>query len=269
MPFTQRHLLGLEGLPAEEILHVLDTAEPSSRSGSATSRRCRRCAARPSINLFFEASTRTRTSFEIAAQAPVGRRGQHLGLGLERQKGETLARHGAQPRGMRPDVDRRAPRRRRAPPHFLARAVDASRRSTPATARTSTRRRRCSTLHDPRAARAGSHGLKVAIVGDILHSRVARSNSGPAPSSARRCGCAGRPRCCRAEVERLRRRGLRPRSSEAIDGRRRGHDAAHPARAAGGGLFPIAPRVRALFGLDRASAGAAPSRTRSSCTPAR
>ena len=40
-------------------------------------------------------------------------------------------------------------------------------------------------------------GLRVAIIGDIAHSRVARSNIFLFPSSARKLFCAGRPRCCR------------------------------------------------------------------------
>ena len=70
MPFRTRHLLGLEAIcrASESASSCSIPRRLSRRSRSATSRRCRRCAARPWSSLFYEASTRTRASFEIAAK---------------------------------------------------------------------------------------------------------------------------------------------------------------------------------------------------------
>jgi aspartate carbamoyltransferase catalytic subunit len=79
-------------------------------------------------------------------------------------------------------------------------------------------------------------GLKVAIVGDLLHSRVLRSNVLLLTKMGAEVWCAGRRRWCR----RFRGSGVHvTTSSTRRCGRRRGDDAAHPARAdAGGNFFP-------------------------------
>ena len=66
MSFTQRHLLGLEGLPAEEIIHVLDTAKSFVEISERDIKKVPTLRGKTVVNLFFENSTRTRTSFEIA-----------------------------------------------------------------------------------------------------------------------------------------------------------------------------------------------------------
>ena len=117
-------------------------------------------------------------------EAALGRRHQLQRQGLERLEGR-------EPQGHRADARGDGRRRRRHPPPRLRRPARARRRaagstpasSTPATARTSTRPRRCSTRSRsaaactarPRAA-ATSTACASTIVGDILHSRVARSN---------------------------------------------------------------------------------------------
>ena len=127
------------------------------------------------INLFFEPSTRTRMSFELAEKRLSA---DTLGMttaGLERRQGRDAGRHRADARGDVAGHDRDAPRvvRRAA----SARARSAGRASsTPATACTSIRRRRCSTRSRCVERKGRLAGLRVAIVGDLLHSRVLRSN---------------------------------------------------------------------------------------------
>ena len=109
-------------------------------------------------------------------EAALGRQRQLLDLGLGAGEGRELRRHGAATsQAMAPDliVIRHA---HPGVPHMLARERSRPGWSTPATARTSTRRRRCSTRFTIRRRKGRLAGLKVAIVGDIEHSRVVRSN---------------------------------------------------------------------------------------------
>src|SRR3954463_340819 len=66
--FAQRNLLGIRGLSAEEITHVLDTAESFREINAREIKKVPTLRGRTVINLFFEPSTRTRTSFEIAGK---------------------------------------------------------------------------------------------------------------------------------------------------------------------------------------------------------
>ena len=91
MPFTQRHLLGLEGLPAEEILHVLDTAKSFVEISERDIKKVPTLRGKTVINLFYESSTRTRTSFEIAAKRLSADTINISASTSSTQKGETLA----------------------------------------------------------------------------------------------------------------------------------------------------------------------------------
>src|SRR4051812_10832324 len=66
--FNRRHLLGIRELEAGEITHLLDTAESFREVSKREIKKVPALRGRTVINLFFEASTRTRTSFEIAAK---------------------------------------------------------------------------------------------------------------------------------------------------------------------------------------------------------
>src|SRR5213595_2484543 len=68
MAFTQRHLLGLEGVPADEITAILDTAASFKEISERDIKKVPTLRGKTIINLFFEPSTRTRTSFEIAGK---------------------------------------------------------------------------------------------------------------------------------------------------------------------------------------------------------
>ena len=68
MLFARPHLLGLEGLSAEEIEFLLDSAESFKEVSEREIKKVPALRGRTVVNLFYEASTRTRTSFEIAAK---------------------------------------------------------------------------------------------------------------------------------------------------------------------------------------------------------
>ena len=169
-----RHLLGIEGLNPVAVTSLLDLAESYvllNRSGK-TQRDLLR--GRTLINLFFEESTRTRTSFELA--------GKRLGADVINMsvatssvsKGETLLDTAATLNAMRTDLlVVRHPQS--GAPALLAQKVDAAvinagdgthEHPTQALLDALTIRRRCGRLE----------GLTVAICGDVAHSRVARSN---------------------------------------------------------------------------------------------
>ncbi len=169
-----RHLLGLEGMTPDQIEPLLDLAE--SYALLNRSRKVPRdvLRGRTLINLFFEDSTRTRTSFELA--------GKRLGADVINMsvaqssvnKGETLLDTAATLNAMRTDllVVRHS---QSGAPALLAQKVEASvvnagdgmhEHPTQALLDALTIRRHLGTLG----------GLKVAICGDVAHSRVARSN---------------------------------------------------------------------------------------------
>ena len=172
--YTHRHLLAIEGLHPPEIAHFLDLAESYvllNRSGK-TQRDALR--GRTLINLFFEDSTRTRTSFELA--------GKRLGADVLNMsvstssvnKGETLLDTAATLNAMHCDLlvvrhDQSGA------PNLLAQKVS----SAVINAGDGTHEHPTQALLDAltiRRHRGRLQGLTVAICGDVLHSRVARSN---------------------------------------------------------------------------------------------
>ncbi|HKA29810.1 MAG TPA: aspartate carbamoyltransferase, partial [Candidatus Binatia bacterium] len=68
MAFAQRHLLGLEGVSGEDITAILDTAASFKEISERDIKKVPALRGKTVINLFYESSTRTRTSFEIAAK---------------------------------------------------------------------------------------------------------------------------------------------------------------------------------------------------------
>ena len=174
MFYSQKHLLRIEGLHPPEINHLLDLAESYvllNRSGK-TQRDLLR--GRTLINLFFEDSTRTRTSFELA--------GKRLGADVINMsvstssvnKGETLIDTAATLNAMQCDllVVRHA---QSGAPRLLAEEVDAA----VINAGDGTHEHPTQALLDAltiKRRKGRIEGLTIAICGDIAHSRVARSN---------------------------------------------------------------------------------------------
>jgi aspartate carbamoyltransferase catalytic subunit len=174
MAFTQRHLLGLEGVPAEEIATILDTAESFKEISERDIKKVPTLRGKTVINLFYEASTRTRTSFEIAAKRLSADTINISASSSSASKGETLADTARNLEAMRPDaIIVRHPSSGAC--HLLARHV-----SCPIlNAGDGCHEHPTQALLDLltiRERRGEFAGLTVAIVGDILHSRVARSN---------------------------------------------------------------------------------------------
>jgi aspartate carbamoyltransferase catalytic subunit len=168
------HLLGIAGMDEGDIVSLLDVADSYVDVNRAAAKTSRRLSGRTIINLFFESSTRTRTSFELA--------GKRLGADVINmevawsaiRKGETLIDTAMTLNAMHPEA-------------LIVRAPDSG------AAKLLSEKVHCSVIN----AGDGSHehptqalldaltirrrtgriaGLRVAICGDIAHSRVARSN---------------------------------------------------------------------------------------------
>src|SRR5271168_2492688 len=172
--FRHRHLLGIEGLSPEDIKHVLDLADGYVELNRQAEKKRSLLRGRTIINCFFENSTRTRTSFEVAGKR-LGGDVINMAVAVSSMvKGETLIDTAMTLNAMHPDVlVVRHPESGAV--QLLSEKVDCAvinagdgghEHPTQALLDALTIRRR--------KGRLG--GLAVAICGDILHSRVARSN---------------------------------------------------------------------------------------------
>jgi aspartate carbamoyltransferase catalytic subunit len=172
--FSMRHLLGIRELSAREITHILDTAESFRDISRREIKKVPALRGRTVINLFFEPSTRTRTSFEIAAKRLSADAINISASTSSVTKGETLLDTARNLEAMSPDVI--VIRHSAAgAPHQLARIC----RASLVNAGDGAHEHPTQALLDALTIREHKHGiegLKVAIIGDILHSRVARSN---------------------------------------------------------------------------------------------
>jgi aspartate carbamoyltransferase catalytic subunit len=172
--FTHRHLLGMEGLSRLDLLHLLDLAEEAVGVSRQAQKKKTTLSGRTQINLFFEASTRTQSSFELAGKR-LGADVMNMSVATSSvKKGETLIDTAMTLNAMRPDiiVVRHA---QAGACHLLARKVDCA----VVNAGDGAHEHPTQALLDAltiRRAKGGVDGLTVAICGDILHSRVARSN---------------------------------------------------------------------------------------------
>ena len=137
-----RHLLGIRDLSPADIELLLDRADAAVAISRRPEKKTSTLRGRTQINLFYEASTRTQSSFELAGKR-LGADVMNMSVASSSvKKGETLIDTAMTLNAMRPDIlIIRHPRRAR--PRCLPRR-SAARWSMPATARTSTRRRRCS-----------------------------------------------------------------------------------------------------------------------------
>jgi aspartate carbamoyltransferase catalytic subunit len=201
LQYPSRHLLQIEGLHPPEIAVLLDLAESYvllNRSGK-TQRDLLR--GRTLINLFFEDSTRTRTSFELA--------GKRLGADVINMsvsnssvnKGETLLDTAATLNAMNCDllVVRHA---QSGAPNLLAQKVDAA----VINAGDGTHEHPTQALLDAltiQRRKGRLEGLVVAICGDVLHSRVARSNIHLLTAMGSRVRVIGPPTLIPTEAARL------------------------------------------------------------------
>ncbi|MBX3277922.1 MAG: aspartate carbamoyltransferase catalytic subunit [Acidobacteria bacterium] len=175
MPLYRKDLLGIADLSAEEINLILDTAETFRDVNQRRIKKVPTLRGKTIINLFFEASTRTRTSFEIAAKRLSADAINISASTSSVVKGETLVDTALNLQAMAPDaiVIRHSSS---GAPHQIARLVDAG----IINAGDGAHEHPTQALLDAltiRQQKGRITGLKVAIVGDVLHSRVARSNA--------------------------------------------------------------------------------------------
>lgn len=174
MTFPHKHILELEGMPRLSMEQILDTAQSMKEILGRTIKKVPTLRGRTVLTLFYEASTRTRASFELAAKYMSADTFSVATATSSVKKGETLLdttrtlevmgadliviRHGAS-----------------GAPHFLAGHVDAP----VINAGDGTHEHPSQGLLDMftiREKKGPLDGLRVSIVGDVLHSRVARSN---------------------------------------------------------------------------------------------
>jgi aspartate carbamoyltransferase catalytic subunit len=172
--FSRRHLLTCEGLSAGEITSLLDLADKAADLNRQVNKKRDILRGRTLINLFFEASTRTQASFELAGKR-LGADVMNMNVSTSSvQKGETLIDTAMTLNAMRPDMI--VVRHHAAGAvELLAQKVDCS----VINAGDGAHEHPTQALLDAltiRRAKGRVEGLTVAICGDILHSRVARSN---------------------------------------------------------------------------------------------
>jgi len=172
--FPHRHLLGIEGLNRPEIEALLDLADEAVEVSRQVEKKKATLRGRTQINLFFEPSTRTQASFELAGKR-LGADVMNMSVASSSvKKGETLIDTAATLNAMRPDII--IVRHHAAGAvHLLARKVDCS----VVNAGDGAHEHPTQALLDAltiRRNRGRIESLVVAICGDILHSRVARSN---------------------------------------------------------------------------------------------
>ena len=169
-----RHLLGIEGLSAADITGLLDLSEEYVELNRQVDKKRTSLRGRTQVNLFFEASTRTQSSFEIA--------GKRLGADVmnmsvsssSMRKGETLMDTAVTLNAMHPDI-LVVRHHASGAVELLARKVDGS----VINAGDGAHEHPTQALLDALTIRRNKgriEGLTIAICGDVVHSRVARSN---------------------------------------------------------------------------------------------
>ena len=172
--FTRRHLLTCEDLTAGEIGALLDLADTAAEVNRQINKKRDALRGRTLINLFFEASTRTQSSFELAGKR-LGADVMNMSVSASSmQKGETLIDTAITLNAMRPDI--------LVVRHYAAGAAELLAQKVDClviNAGDGAHQHPTQALLDAltiRRAKGRIGGLTVAICGDILHSRVARSN---------------------------------------------------------------------------------------------
>src|SRR5919199_3219625 len=171
---SRRHLLGIEGLSIEDITGLLDLAEEFVELNRQIEKKRTSLRGRTQINLFFEVSTRTQASFELAGKR-LGADVMNMAVGNSSiRKGETLIDTAITLNAMHPDIIV-VRHHASGAVELLARKVDCS----VVNAGDGQHEHPTQALLDALTIRRNKGRIErliVAICGDILHSRVARSN---------------------------------------------------------------------------------------------
>jgi len=174
MSWNRKHLLDIESLTAAEIFTVLDTARAFKAVGERAIKKVPALRGKTVVNLFIEPSTRTRISFELAAQRLTADIVNFSADASSFKKGETLKDTARNLEALNADfiIIRHSAS---GAPHFLSRVVDAH----IINAGDGAHEHPTQALLDAftiREKKGRIAGLNVTILGDILYSRVARSN---------------------------------------------------------------------------------------------
>ena len=199
--FDHKDLLGIGQLSVEDITLILNTAESLKEISSRDIKKVPTLRGKSVVNFFFEPSTRTRISFEMAAKRLSADTVSISALGSSTAKGETLIDTARNLQAMNPDliVLRHSSS---GAPHLLAREVKAgiinagdgiNEHPTQALL----------DLFTIREKKQKIEGLEVAIMGDISHSRVARSDILGLTKMGARVTVSGPPTMMPAEIEAL------------------------------------------------------------------
>src|SRR5438552_14089617 len=174
MAWHRKHLLDIESLTADEIITVLDTARAFKAVGERAIKKVPALRGKTVINLFVEPSTRTRISFELSEQRLSADIINFTAEASSLKKGETLKDTARNLEALNADfiIIRHSAS---GAPHFLARVLN----SSVINAGDGAHEHPTQALLDAftiRERKGKIEGLRVTILGDILYSRVARSN---------------------------------------------------------------------------------------------
>jgi aspartate carbamoyltransferase catalytic subunit len=201
MNWAKKDLLGISELSKEEILFILDSTESFKDISKRDIKKVPTLRGKTVITLFYEPSTRTRTSFEIAAKRLSADTINISANTSSYVKGETLKDTARNLQSMNPDaiiIRHTMP----GAPHMLARIIDSSvinggdgAHEHPTQALLD--------LYTMREKKGQLDGLKIVIVGDIAHSRVARSNIFALRHFDTEIVCAGPPTMLPPHIETL------------------------------------------------------------------
>jgi aspartate carbamoyltransferase catalytic subunit len=201
MSLKRKDLLGIQDLSVEEINLVLETAESFKEVSGRDIKKVPTLRGKTVVNLFFEPSTRTRTSFELAAKRLSADVINFAVSASSVSKGETLLDTARNIEAMQADfIVLRHPMA--GAPHILAKLLRASvvnagdgGHEHPTQALLD--------LYTLREKKREFKGLRLAIVGDIAHSRVARSNIYALTKMGAEVRVVGPPTMMPQEIERL------------------------------------------------------------------
>lgn len=174
MIWSRKHLLDIQSLSAPELVTVLDTAKAFKAVGERAIKKVPALRGRTVVNLFIEPSTRTRISFELAAQRLTADVINFTAEASSLKKGETLKDTARNLEALNADIIIIRHSAAGAP-HFLSRFLDAR----VINAGDGAHEHPTQALLDAftiREKKGRIEGLNVTILGDILYSRVARSN---------------------------------------------------------------------------------------------
>jgi len=174
MKWGKKDILGMKELSVDEIYFILDTADSFVEISTRDIKKVPTLRGKTVINFFVEASTRTRTSFEIAGKRLSADTINITASSSSLVKGETLIDTARNLEAMHPDI---VVIRHSAAgaPHMIAKLI----KQSIINAGDGAHEHPTQALLDMmtiRARKGGFVGLKIAIIGDISHSRVARSN---------------------------------------------------------------------------------------------